>query len=107
MPVDADDSPRRAAAIWEQAGVCGALERGLRFQRLGPGAGARHGRDLTAQDDAWIIFTSGSTGQPKGVAISHGSAAAFVNAEARLFGASVAPERSRVGRSLGCLRRQL
>ena len=39
--------------------------------------------DLT--DDAWIIFTSGSTGTPKGVAVTHRSAAAFVDAEARLF----------------------
>ncbi|WP_291054583.1 Pls/PosA family non-ribosomal peptide synthetase [Herbiconiux sp.] len=36
-------------------------------------------------DDAWIIFTSGSTGTPKGVAVSHRSAAAFVDAESRLF----------------------
>lgn len=36
-------------------------------------------------DDAWIIFTSGSTGTPKGVAVSHRSAAAFVDAEAGLF----------------------
>ncbi|MFE6820194.1 Pls/PosA family non-ribosomal peptide synthetase, partial [Streptomyces sp. NPDC057675] len=35
--------------------------------------------------DAWIIFTSGSTGKPKGVAVSHRSAAAFVDAEAALF----------------------
>ena len=39
--------------------------------------------DLT--DDAWIIFTSGSTGKPKGVAVTHRSAAAFVDAEARLY----------------------
>ncbi|MFF5207236.1 Pls/PosA family non-ribosomal peptide synthetase [Streptosporangium sp. NPDC000396] len=36
-------------------------------------------------DDAWIIFTSGSTGKPKGVAVTHRNAAAFVDAEARLF----------------------
>lgn len=36
-------------------------------------------------DDAWIIFTSGSTGVPKGVAVTHRSAAAFVDAEARMF----------------------
>ncbi|MBT2232476.1 amino acid adenylation domain-containing protein [Nonomuraea sp. NEAU-A123] len=36
-------------------------------------------------DDAWIIFTSGSTGKPKGVAVTHRSAAAFVDAEAGLF----------------------
>ncbi|MGA7147315.1 MAG: Pls/PosA family non-ribosomal peptide synthetase [Microbacterium sp.] len=39
----------------------------------------------SAEDDAWIIFTSGSTGVPKGVAVSHRSAAAFVDAEANLF----------------------
>ncbi len=32
-----------------------------------------------------MIFTSGSTGRPKGVAVQHRSAAAFVDAEARLF----------------------
>ena len=32
-----------------------------------------------------MIFTSGSTGAPKGVAVSHRSAAAFVDAEARLW----------------------
>ena len=35
--------------------------------------------------DAWIIFTSGSTGVPKGVAVQHRSAAAFVDAESRIF----------------------
>jgi len=39
----------------------------------------------TPDHDAWIIFTSGSTGKPKGVAVTHRSAAAFVDAEARLF----------------------
>ncbi|GAA1531809.1 Pls/PosA family non-ribosomal peptide synthetase [Kribbella lupini] len=39
----------------------------------------------TPDDDAWIIFTSGSTGVPKGVAVTHRSAAAFVDAEARMF----------------------
>ncbi|UFS97804.1 Pls/PosA family non-ribosomal peptide synthetase [Nocardia huaxiensis] len=39
----------------------------------------------TPADDAWIIFTSGSTGTPKGVAVTHRNAAAFVDAEARLF----------------------
>jgi non-ribosomal peptide synthetase-like protein len=32
-----------------------------------------------------VIFTSGSTGVPKGVAVTHRSAAAFVDAEARMF----------------------
>ncbi len=43
-----------------------------------------------ADDDAWIIFTSGSSGQPKGVAVTHRSAAAFVEAERKLW--TVHPE---------------
>ena len=41
--------------------------------------------DPALDDDAWIIFTSGSTGVPKGVAVTHRAAAAFVDAEAELF----------------------
>ena len=32
-----------------------------------------------------MIFTSGSTGTPKGVAVTHRNAAAFVDAESRMF----------------------
>ena len=46
---------------------------------------ARAAEEPQTPDDAWIIFTSGSTGTPKGVAVSHRSAAAFVDAEARMF----------------------
>ncbi|KIM17679.1 amino acid adenylation protein, partial [Rhodococcus erythropolis] len=42
-------------------------------------------REPEPEDDAWIIFTSGSTGTPKGVAVTHLNAAAFVDAEARMF----------------------
>ncbi|WP_434969040.1 Pls/PosA family non-ribosomal peptide synthetase [Microbacterium sp. bgisy207] len=42
-------------------------------------------RQPEPDDDAWIIFTSGSTGVPKGVAVTHRCAAAFVDAESRLF----------------------
>ncbi|HIE61361.1 MAG TPA: hypothetical protein EYQ02_06825, partial [Microbacterium sp.] len=52
-------------------------------------AGHTRALDVLAQpspdDDAWIIFTSGSTGVPKGVAVTHRCAAAFVDAESRLF----------------------
>ena len=47
--------------------------------------GPRHLPDPALDDDAWIIFTSGSTGVPKGVAVTHRAAAAFVDAEAELF----------------------
>ncbi|QNI09009.1 amino acid adenylation domain-containing protein [Mycobacterium kubicae] len=84
VPVDADDPDERAELVFGAANVVVAItEEGL---RRGPGSsrGWRAGSPM-ARDDAWIIFTSGSTGTPKGVAVSHRSAAAFVDAEARLF----------------------
>ena len=114
VPVDADDPPARAAGIWEQAGVRGVLEDGLRFTPLAwvsasvardRALGVHAPRALTVEDDAWVIFTSGSTGQPKGVAVSHGSATAFIEAEARLW--SGGPRGPRPGRPLGRFRREL
>jgi non-ribosomal peptide synthetase-like protein len=93
VPVDADDPPARAEAIWESAGVCGVLQEQLSFT---PRAGisertpAGSARGPSGEDDAWVIFTSGSTGRPKGVAVSHRAAVAFVEAEARLW--TVLPE---------------
>ncbi|MCW5953968.1 MAG: amino acid adenylation domain-containing protein, partial [Propionibacteriaceae bacterium] len=86
VPVDADDPAERAELVFGEAGVVGVLtEDGYRptagRSPSGPGEPADPGLD----DDAWIIFTSGSTGVPKGVAVSHRSAAAFVDAEAQLF----------------------
>jgi non-ribosomal peptide synthetase-like protein len=95
VPVDADDPPARAETIWESAEVCGVLQDELQFAGRRPATDADRSRtlatrDSSADDDAWIIFTSGSTGAPKGVAVSHRAAAAFVDAEARLW--TVAPE---------------
>ncbi|WP_344845742.1 Pls/PosA family non-ribosomal peptide synthetase [Kribbella ginsengisoli] len=50
-----------------------------------PAGPTSRGDGPSPDDDAWIIFTSGSTGVPKGVAVTHRSAAAFVDAEARMF----------------------
>ncbi|MFB7496778.1 Pls/PosA family non-ribosomal peptide synthetase [Streptomyces sp. NPDC056161] len=85
VPVDADDPDERAELVWSESGVCAVLGDGY-VLRTRPGV-VPLGRDGRPgpDDDAWIIFTSGSTGKPKGVAISHRSAAAFVDAEARLF----------------------
>jgi non-ribosomal peptide synthetase-like protein len=83
VPVDVDDPPERADLVWGEASVTCVITDGddpvLRGQPAG-NAGVP-----TPDDDAWIIFTSGSTGTPKGVAVTHRSAAAFVDAEARLF----------------------
>ena len=57
----------------------------LAISQSRPDAAAREPELPEPTDDAWIIFTSGSTGTPKGVAVSHRSAAAFVDAESRLF----------------------
>jgi non-ribosomal peptide synthetase-like protein len=83
VPVDAEDPDERAELVFGEAEVCAVLSDGGAFSlRETP-----HGqpRRPAATDDAWIIFTSGSTGKPKGVAVSHSAAAAFVDAEARLF----------------------
>ncbi|TGD83953.1 amino acid adenylation domain-containing protein [Mycolicibacterium sp. CH28] len=84
VPVDADDPDERAELVFGEAQVVGIItEAGLVR-----GPGSSRGWRATAplgRDDAWIIFTSGSTGTPKGVAVTHRNAAAFVDAEARMF----------------------
>ncbi|WP_280803147.1 Pls/PosA family non-ribosomal peptide synthetase [Aurantimicrobium minutum] len=101
VPVDADDPDERAELVFTEAQVRGTIsgegifssrdektgtfEYGgtLDFELLGSDLELHH----TPQpaDDAWVIFTSGSTGKPKGVAVSHRSAAAFVDAESEMF----------------------
>ena len=84
VPVDADDPPERAELVFGEAGVAGVItEHGL---TRGPGESRGWSAAApTPRDDAWIIFTSGSTGVPKGVAVTHRNAAAFVDAEAWMF----------------------
>lgn len=99
VPVDADDPQERADLVFREAKVAGMItDSGFQLSgtedhtELFKGE-APHPRTAaipiatppTVDDDAWIIFTSGSTGVPKGVAVSHRSAAAFVDAESRLF----------------------
>ncbi len=94
VPVDLDDPEERARTVFGEAGVVGVLTDG---HKLAGSAVAATPASATSResappdnlpsyaDDAWIIFTSGSTGTPKGVAVTHLNAAAFVDAEARLF----------------------
>ncbi|MCA4134681.1 Pls/PosA family non-ribosomal peptide synthetase [Arthrobacter sp. M4] len=86
VPVDADDPDERARLVFGEAGVSAVVGAGLAIRPLVP-LDSPHSepRQPHVGDDAWIIFTSGSTGTPKGVAVRHRSAAAFVDAEARLF----------------------
>ncbi|MFF4397822.1 Pls/PosA family non-ribosomal peptide synthetase [Streptomyces sp. NPDC001480] len=83
VPVDAEDPDERAELVFEEAQVRAVVGAGHELAVNGRGdvPAARPG----VGDDAWIIFTSGSTGKPKGVAVTHRSAAAFVDAEAALF----------------------
>ncbi|MFH5209423.1 Pls/PosA family non-ribosomal peptide synthetase [Antrihabitans spumae] len=92
VPVDADDPEERAELVFGEAEVTAIItEHGIE-SKLSPeeltqreSDPNRTKRRPTPDDDAWVIFTSGSTGTPKGVAVSHRNAAAFVDAEARLF----------------------
>jgi non-ribosomal peptide synthetase-like protein len=84
VPVDHDDPEERASLVFGEAGAVAVVGSDL-VVRYGPEEPLRRGGPPTTEDDAWIIFTSGSTGTPKGVAVSHRSAAAFVDAEARMF----------------------
>ena len=90
VPVDLDDPDERADLVFHEANVVGVIGASGRLQ--GKDVLGRRNIDLPAKvlvprldDDAWIIFTSGSTGTPKGVAVTHRSAAAFVDAESHLF----------------------
>lgn len=83
VPVDADDPDERAVVIFETADVLAVLTDGFeidvrRKKRI-------TGSDLTGASDAWVIFTSGTTGAPKGVAVSHKAAVAFIRAEQCLW----------------------
>lgn len=104
VPVDADDPQDRADLVFGEAKVRGVITGVGDFTAADEGSPASATHNLfdgdvphpstsaltvvappSVDDDAWIIFTSGSTGVPKGVAVSHRSAAAFVDAEARMF----------------------
>jgi non-ribosomal peptide synthetase-like protein len=84
VPVDADDPDERAQLVFGEANVVGVITEAGLVRGPGSSRGWRAAAPLV-RDDAWIIFTSGSTGTPKGVAVTHRSAAAFVDAEARMF----------------------
>ncbi|WP_445451967.1 Pls/PosA family non-ribosomal peptide synthetase [Herbiconiux liukaitaii] len=102
VPVDADDPEERAELVFGEARVAGVITgtgdfvpsaeeaspRGRLIARAEPHASTAALPIISPprpEDDAWIIFTSGSTGTPKGVAVTHRSAAAFVDAESQLF----------------------
>ena len=84
VPVDVDDPDERARLVFDEADVAAIVgnDQTVVMRREGP---PREPEEPALGDDAWVIFTSGSTGTPKGVAVTHRSAAAFVDAELRMF----------------------
>ncbi|MFJ9818532.1 Pls/PosA family non-ribosomal peptide synthetase [Streptomyces sp. NPDC101151] len=89
VPVDAEDPDERAELVFGEADVRAVIGAGHRIDVSAssevPGSPHAAAGRPGVEHDAWIIFTSGSTGKPKGVAVTHRSAAAFVDAEAALF----------------------
>jgi non-ribosomal peptide synthetase-like protein len=85
VPVDVDDPRERALLVFGEARVRAVIGEGLSIDVRDVGTPTVAAAEPDPGDDAWIIFTSGSTGTPKGVAVTHRSAAAFVDAEARIF----------------------
>lgn len=84
VPVDWDESDSRAQTVWEEADVAVVYGLSLSIDVRRHEPNTDHSR-ATLDDDAWIIFTSGTTGKPKGVAITHRSAAALVESERLLY----------------------
>jgi len=85
VPVDLADPDDHAQLVWSAAAVRAIIgDDGELTWRTG-----RHRRSPARRpvpdDEAWIIFASGTTSTPKGLAVTHGNAAAFVDAEAGLF----------------------
>ncbi|WP_222847679.1 Pls/PosA family non-ribosomal peptide synthetase [Nocardioides dongxiaopingii] len=104
VPVDADDPEERARLVFGEADVAAVVGNDLVVVPRRPATDPTTAPttapttdpttatepdpdrpDPGLDDDAWVIFTSGSTGRPKGVAVTHRSAAAFVDAESRMF----------------------
>ena len=85
VPVDADDPDERAALVFQEADVAAVVGTDLVVDSRRIAIGPAESEPPGPEDDAWVIFTSGSTGRPKGVAVTHRNAAAFVDAESRMF----------------------
>ncbi|AXT84560.1 amino acid adenylation protein [Aeromicrobium sp. A1-2] len=85
VPVDVDDPDSRARTVFSEADVTAVVGNELIITTRREGSTTADNAEPLPTDDAWVIFTSGSTGIPKGVAVSHRSAAAFVDAEAMVF----------------------
>ena len=86
VPVDADDPDERAKTVFTEAQVAGIIKGRDTIvadaQRPSPSPTRACLRCKTTRGSS---SPPGSTGKPKGVAVTHRSAAAFVDAEAKMF----------------------
>lgn len=87
VPVDADDPPEYVDLVFREAAVVAVLTEAGMVRGPGTSRGWRATRPL-ARDDAWVSYTPTGSGTLQGVAVTHRSAAAFVDAEAQLFPAT-------------------
>ncbi len=95
VPIEPDYPRERIAFMFENAGVSALLTQDKHRHLLHPDERVRvlyveddvepdlvepnQGSHVLGENLAYIIYTSGSTGQPKGVAITHRSAVAFLH----------------------------
>lgn len=101
LPLSPGSPTARNEEVLAQAGVRTVLTacdtpalQGARMQRIDHRPeGTTHAPALSASGDAtaYLLFTSGTTGRPKGVPISRGALAAFMDAFQRL-GLDIGPE---------------
>lgn len=83
--MDWDDPDSRADTVFTEANVCAVIGANLEITPRIDGHRNMDHSEPSIHDDAWIIFTSGTTGVPKGVAVTHRSAAALVDTEATFY----------------------
>jgi non-ribosomal peptide synthetase component F len=82
VPVDLDAPDDQVELAWSAAGVRAIIgDNGELTWRTGRHRHSRARRPVP-RDDAWIIFTFGTAGPPRCAAVTHGHAAAFIDAGA-------------------------
>jgi amino acid adenylation domain-containing protein len=80
VPLDPDYPQERVAFMTKDAGLTVLLtDQELADPRISDFSPLNPCVPLAQNQVAYLIYTSGSTGQPKGVAIEHGSATAFIH----------------------------